>query len=62
MSPKSQGLTLFNFGLLYGLMPIGKTLGLRLPRALSTPPLLAVAGLLGESLALSYTEYVGAHE
>lgn len=47
------GLAFFNFGLLYGLMPMGKTLGLRLPDNLSLNNLLLVTGALGVAVTLA---------
>jgi hypothetical protein len=47
------GLALFNFGLLYGLMPSGKELGIKLPLALPLEHLLAVAGILGVAVTLA---------
>jgi hypothetical protein len=47
------GLALFNFGLLYGLMPTGRELGLRLPSVLPLDRLLIVAGVLGVAVTLA---------
>ena len=47
------GLALFTFGLLNGLMPMGERLGRQLPLALSSPALLAVAGVLGVAVTLA---------
>ena len=47
------GLALFNFGLLYGLIPTGKEIGLKLPSILPLSQLLAVAGILGVAVTLA---------
>lgn len=47
------GLALFNFGLLYGLMPTGREIGKKLPTILPLGKLLAIAGILGVAVTLA---------
>ncbi len=47
------GLTLFHFGLLYGLMPTGRAIGKKLPANLPLGKILAIACLLGTAVTMA---------